>query len=126
MKNMGSHHSIDFVAAWEKLFSSLVYDKEEALARFKQASLLDSRISAYPAYTGFGGINRQAPNFIFIDLVMAICLGEVDTEMQQSVDLDYYKKNKNNMLQPIPVAEKITEMIFKEHQYHNGQSVEIG
>src|SRR5215467_14519862 len=58
--------------------------------------------------------------------VMAICPGEVDTKMQQSVDLDYYKKNKNNMLQPISVAEKITEMIFKESQYHNGQSVEIG
>jgi 3-oxoacyl-[acyl-carrier protein] reductase len=58
--------------------------------------------------------------------VMAICPGEVDTKMQQSVDLDYYKKNKNNMLQPITVAEKITEMIFKDRQYHNGQSVEIG
>jgi 3-oxoacyl-[acyl-carrier protein] reductase len=58
--------------------------------------------------------------------VMAICPGEVDTKMQQSVDLNYYKKNKNNMLQPITVAEKITEMIFKERQYHNGQSVEIG
>ena len=46
----------------------LVYDKEEALARFKQAKLLDCRINAYPAYTEFGGINRQAPNFIFIDL----------------------------------------------------------
>jgi hypothetical protein len=30
------------------------------------------------------------------------------------------------MLQPIAVAEKITEMIFKERQYNNGQSVEIG
>jgi hypothetical protein len=46
----------------------LIYDKEEALARFKQAKLLDCRINAYPAYTEFGGINRQAPNFIFIDL----------------------------------------------------------
>jgi len=58
--------------------------------------------------------------------VMAICPGEVDTKMQQSVDLDYYKKNKQKMLQPITVAEKITEMIFKERQYHNGQSIEIG
>jgi non-catalytic primase subunit PriX-like protein len=46
----------------------LVYNKEEALARFKKANLLDSRINAYPDYAGFGGINRQAPNFIFIDL----------------------------------------------------------
>ncbi len=46
----------------------LVYNKEEALSRFKQANLLDCRINAYRAYTEFGGINRQAPNFIFIDL----------------------------------------------------------
>jgi NAD(P)-dependent dehydrogenase (short-subunit alcohol dehydrogenase family) len=58
--------------------------------------------------------------------VMAICPGEVDSQMQQNVDPTYYKKNKHNMLQPKDVAEKIAEMIFKEHQYHNGQSVEIG
>jgi hypothetical protein len=46
----------------------LVYSKEEALARFKQANWLDCRISAYPFYTEYKGINRQAPNFIFIDL----------------------------------------------------------
>ena len=46
----------------------LVYSKEEALARFKQANWLDCRISAYPSYTEYKGINRQAPNFIFIDL----------------------------------------------------------
>jgi hypothetical protein len=46
----------------------LAYNKEEALARFKQANLLDCRINAYPDYTEFAGINRQAPNFIFIDL----------------------------------------------------------
>jgi Primase X len=46
----------------------LVYSKAEAIAIFKQANLLDCRINAYPCYTGVGGINRQAPNFIFIDL----------------------------------------------------------
>jgi len=46
--------------------------------------------------------------------VMAICPGEVDTKMQQNVDPDYYNKNKHTMLQPITVAEKIIEMIFKE------------
>jgi len=58
--------------------------------------------------------------------VMAICPGEVDTQMQQNVDPTYYKKNKHNMLQPKDVAEKIAEMIFKEHQHHNGQVIEIG
>ena len=57
--------------------------------------------------------------------VMVICPGEVDTQMQQKVDLNYYKNNKHNMLQPRDIAEKIAEMIFEEHQYHNGQSIEI-
>ena len=46
----------------------LIYSKEGALARFKQANWLDCRISAYPSYTEYKGINRQAPDFIFIDL----------------------------------------------------------
>jgi hypothetical protein len=46
----------------------LVYTKDEVLARFKRAKLLDCRINAYPDNAGFGGINRQAPNFVFIDL----------------------------------------------------------
>ncbi len=46
----------------------LVYSREEALARFNQAKLVDCSINAYPDYTGFGDVNRQAPNFIFIDL----------------------------------------------------------
>jgi hypothetical protein len=46
----------------------LVYNKEEALARFNQSNFLDCRINAYPDYVEFEGINRQHPNFIFIDL----------------------------------------------------------
>jgi Primase X len=46
----------------------VVYSKEEALARFKQSNLTDCRINAYPDYTEFKRINRQPPNFIFIDI----------------------------------------------------------
>jgi len=46
----------------------LVFNKQEAIARFKQSDFLDCRISAYPFYTNYKGINRQAPDFIFIDL----------------------------------------------------------
>jgi hypothetical protein len=45
-----------------------VYSKEEAVARFKQSNLMDCRINAYPDYTAYHGINRQPPNFIFIDI----------------------------------------------------------
>jgi hypothetical protein len=44
-----------------------VYNKEKALAICEQANFLDCRISAYPEYTQWSGINRQAPNLIFID-----------------------------------------------------------
>ena len=46
----------------------LVYNSKEALARFYQANLLNCKISAFPSYTDYEGINRQSPNFIFIDL----------------------------------------------------------
>ena len=45
-----------------------VYSREEALARFKQSNLLDCRINAYSDYIPYRGINRQAPDFIFIDI----------------------------------------------------------
>jgi 3-oxoacyl-[acyl-carrier protein] reductase len=57
--------------------------------------------------------------------VIAICPGEVDTKMQQDIDNDYYRTNKQNMLLPSTVGKKIVEMIL-ENQYLNGQSVEIG
>ena len=46
----------------------LVYSKEEAFARFNQASLLDCKVSAYPHFVEWKGLNRQAPDIIFIDL----------------------------------------------------------
>jgi hypothetical protein len=82
---MTIQEGIDFILShfegpiWPRTVSScstqgrqiLVYSKAEAIAVFKQANLLDCRINAYLNYTGFGGINRQAPNFIFIDLDLA-------------------------------------------------------
>jgi hypothetical protein len=61
-----------------------VYGREEALARFKQSNLLDCRINAYPDYTEFKGINRQPPNFIFIDIDR--CLFRSDKEFWSAVD----------------------------------------
>ena len=46
----------------------VVYNKEEALAMFKAASYRDCKINAYPKYVEWKGLNRQPPNFIFIDL----------------------------------------------------------
>jgi hypothetical protein len=60
-----------------------VYSREEAIARFKQSNLLDCRINAYPNYTEFKGINRQPPNFIFIDIDR--CLFGTDQELWGAV-----------------------------------------
>jgi hypothetical protein len=46
----------------------VVYNRDYALAWFKAADWLDCKINAYPKYIEWNGINRQAPNFIFIDL----------------------------------------------------------
>jgi 3-oxoacyl-[acyl-carrier protein] reductase len=57
--------------------------------------------------------------------VMTICPGEVDTKMQESTDQEYYKLNKDKWLEPREVADKITEMIFDEDYYKNGESIDI-
>ena len=63
----------------------LVFNKEDAIQTFKQSNFLDCRINAYPDYTGFGDINRQAPNFIFIDLDLSIfkCIEELNTFLKK-------------------------------------------
>jgi hypothetical protein len=45
-----------------------VFNKQEALARFKAANYQDCRINAYPSHTEYAGINLTAPSFIMIDL----------------------------------------------------------
>jgi hypothetical protein len=45
----------------------LVYNKEEAFARFKQANFLDCRISAYPS-PKYTRRQKKKPGFLFIDL----------------------------------------------------------
>ena len=42
----------------------IVYSKEEALARFKQANCLDCRISAYPSSKYIKRYLKQTPNFL--------------------------------------------------------------
>lgn len=71
-----------------------VYSRKQALARFKQSNLLDCRINAYPDYTGFGEINRQPPNFIFIDIDR--CMFRTDKEFWKAVQTTC--KNINEIL----------------------------
>src|SRR5919199_2668216 len=41
---------------------------DEAYIRFEEANFTDCRINAYPAFTNYKGLNRQAPNFVMCDL----------------------------------------------------------
>ena len=57
--------------------------------------------------------------------VMTICPGQVATKMQKDIDVQYYELNKNKMLHPRKVAEKIADMIFSDKEYPNGVSVDL-
>jgi hypothetical protein len=73
----------------------LVYNYEEALARFYQANLLNCKISAYPPYTDYHGINRQSPNFIFIDLDLSHFRNTEALDTSLSKTLNTIKKKLN-------------------------------
>ncbi len=45
-----------------------VNSKEEMFKKYKEANFVDCRINAYPVHTGYKGIVRYPPNFVFIDL----------------------------------------------------------
>ena len=91
-----------------------VYSKEEALAKFKQSNLLDCRINAYPNYTEYKGINRQAPNFIFLDLDNST----FKTKRALQMALDKTLKNLHNILN----AQSPT-VIWSGNGYHIYQPV---
>jgi hypothetical protein len=92
----------------------LVYNKEEALARFKQCNLLDCRINAYPFHTEYQGINRQAPDFIFIDLDRSI----FKTERAHKLALFRTLKNIKEKLGAIPTV------LWSGNGYHIYQPIE--
>jgi hypothetical protein len=73
----------------------LVYDSNEALGRFYEANLLNCKISAYPSYTGYEGINRQSPNFIFIDLDLSHFRNREALDRCLSKTLNTIKKKLN-------------------------------
>jgi hypothetical protein len=88
----------------------LVYSKEEALARFKQASLLDCKISAYPHFVEWKGLNRQAPNLIFIDE------DQLNFKSREALDKGLAKTLKN-INEKFGIAVNPT-ILWSGHGYH--------
>jgi hypothetical protein len=87
-----------------------VYSKEEALAWFRAANYLDCKIAAYPKYTDFKGINRQAPNLIFIDLD----LGRFNSKPALDLGLNETLQNIKDRL----VNDSKPTVIWSGHGYH--------
>jgi hypothetical protein len=99
------------------------------LARFKQANWLDCRISAYPSYTEYKGINRQAPDFIFIDLDKATFKTETAHNKALAITLENIKQkldgsptilwsgNGYHIYQPVEAFVFEQQDIFAKFQY---------
>ena len=66
-------------------------------------------------------VNRHNNNI----RIMSIYLGQVATKMWQDFDYDYYERNKNKMLKPREVAERIVGIIFDAESYKNGEAVDM-
>ncbi|MGA9845400.1 MAG: hypothetical protein WBP64_21155 [Nitrososphaeraceae archaeon] len=85
----------------------VVYNKDEAFAMFKAANYLDCKINAYPKYVEWKGLNRQPPNFIFIDL---------DQGRSKLID-KVLNKTLKNICQRFNAAVHPT-VIWSGHGYH--------
>jgi len=82
-------------------------------------------LSAYCASKfGMMGLTASLARELVNVRVMAVCLGDVDTAMQD-IDPEYHRINKDRMLSAREVAAKIVDMIFSPDKYATGQSVDI-
>jgi hypothetical protein len=92
-----------------------VFSKEEMIKAFEQSDFLDCRVNAYPSYTEYKGINRQAPNFLFIDLDKST----FETEREHGQALTNTLRN---------IKEKLTEgystILWSGNGYHIYQPIE--
>jgi len=95
-------HFEDFV--WPRTISTkmtrgrqiLVFNKEEALARFTQSNFLDCRISAYPN-TKYTRRTHQKPNLLFIDLDSQAL--DLDKELEHTLS-NIKVKFENETIEP--------------------------
>ena len=76
----------------------LVYSQDEALARFRQARFLDCRINAYPSYTEWKELNRQAPYSVFIDLDLSRCKSIEELNSVRNRTLIFNKQKLGDIL----------------------------
>jgi hypothetical protein len=92
-----------------------VFSKEEMIKAFEQSDYLDCRVNAYPSYTEYKGINRQAPNFLFIDLDRST----FDTERAHRLALTNTLRNIKEKL-----SEAYPTVLWSGNGYHIYQPIE--
>ena len=92
-----------------------VFSKEEMIKAFEQSDFLDCRVNAYPSYTEYKGINRQAPNFLFIDLDKDI----VETATAHRLALTNTLRNIKEKL-----SEAYPTVLWSGNGYHIYQPIE--
>ena len=92
-----------------------VFSKEEVIKAFEQSDFLDCRVNAYRSYTEYKGINRQAPNFIFIDLDKST----FNTERAHKLALSNTLRNIKEKL-----AEGYPTIVWSGNGYHIYQPIE--
>ena len=93
-----------------------VDNKEEALAWFRAADYLDCKMNAYPyvkRWKGWLGINRQVPDFLFVDLDLGVVkeIEALDKALHQTL------KKINDKLGGYPTV------LWSGHGYHIYQPV---
>jgi len=92
-----------------------VFSKEEMIKAFEQSDFLDCRVNAYPSYTEYKGINRQPPNFLFIDLDKDI----VETARAHRLALTNTLRNIKEKL-----SEAYPTVLWSGNGYHIYQPIE--
>src|ERR687890_678485 len=92
-----------------------VFSKEEIIKAFEQSDFIDCRVNAYRSYTEYKGINRQAPNFVFIDLDSSI----FETQKAHKLALSNTLRNIKEKL-----AESCPTVIWSGNGYHIYQPIE--
>ncbi len=107
-----------------------VFSKEEMTNAFEQSDFLDCRVNAYPSYTEYKGINRQAPNFIFIDLdrftfetqrahklALTNTLRNIKEKLSEAYPTVLWSGNGYHIYQPIEAFVLEEEEVFSSNEF---------
>jgi hypothetical protein len=107
-----------------------VFSKEEMIKAFEQSDFLDCRVNAYPSYTEYKRVNRQAPNFLFIDLdkdivgtarahrlALTNTLRKIKEKLSEAYPTVLWSGNGYHIYQPIEAFVLEEEEVFSSNEF---------